>query len=326
MGRRLAAAGVRTITVDSLGRDVALLNDLRAYKELARIIKSERPDILHLNSSKAGAIGALAGRLAGVSRIIFTAHGWALNEARPWWQKMPIAAIYYIVALLSHRIIAVSKAVRRDMRWMSFVQYKVVLIYNGLSAPTLLSQQESRERLLPNKNGLWIGTVAELHPTKRIGDGIRVFAQVEKKFPTAIYVILGEGEERPVLEKLIADLNLKEKVFLLGHVEQASKYILALDVCMLLSRTEGLAYAILEAGQAGIPVIATRVGGLSEIIDSEKSGLLVEVGDTDAVRKSLETLLADGSLRKKFGAALKEKVEKEFSLERMVEQTKKLYA
>jgi len=103
-------AGVRVIRINSLTRDISLKKEKEFASELYKIIRIEKPDILHVNSSKAGGVGTALGRILRVPRIIFTAHGWAFNEERPWWQRMVIKFLHWVTVLLSHRTIAVSGA------------------------------------------------------------------------------------------------------------------------------------------------------------------------------------------------------------------------
>ena len=326
LGSKLETAGIRTIEIPSLGRDISIGADWKAYRALSRVIAAERPDILHLNSSKAGAMGALAGRLHGVPRIIFTAHGWALNEERPLWQKIPIAGIYIATLLLSHRTIAVSQAVAQDMRRMPFISKKILVIHNGISAPEFLPQEQSRTTLLPNQTAsFWIGMVGELHKIKRTADAILAFTSIAKEFPHAILVIAGEGEEHTHLQALIEKNHMQQRIFLLGHIPNAATHMKAFDIFLLPSRSEALAYVAVEAGYAGLPVIASNVGGIPEIITDGVSGVLVPRENPQALTDALRSLLNNPDLRKKLGDALQTRVHEEFSLATMVQHTLTVY-
>ncbi len=325
LGQMLRAANIRSIELPQMGRDVSVGADLASLKELRRVLKEMRPDVLHLNSSKAGVIGALAGRLEGVPRIIFTAHGWALNEDRPLWQKIPIGMLYYLTIILSHQTIAVSQQVKKDAQWMPFVSKKILVIHNGISKPAFKSREIAREVLASQADKVWIGINAELHPTKRINDAIVAMVRVAKEFPDTILVVMGEGEARAQLEQMTREHRLEERVFLLGFVADAASYLLAYDIFLLPSRTEGLAYAILEAGAAGLPVVATNVGGIPEIIEDRVSGLLVPALDSAAIAQALLLLLRDSALREKFGSALAARVAQEFSIEQTLDKTFALY-
>jgi glycosyltransferase involved in cell wall biosynthesis len=104
---KLHAAGIRTITLQSAQRDISIRKELQFFRELFSIVHREKPDVFHVNSSKAGGIGCFVGRLLGIKRVVFTAHGWAFNEDRPWWQKYIIKYLHWLTVLLSHTTIAV---------------------------------------------------------------------------------------------------------------------------------------------------------------------------------------------------------------------------
>ena len=282
--------------------------------------------MVHLNSSKAGALGALAARLAGVPNIIFTAHGWAFNEARPWWQKIIIWKLAGITVLLSHKTICVSDAVRRDIAHFPFTKHKLVVIHNGIECAPLLSRDEARLELAAHSVGsYWIGMSSELHPTKRIGDAIRAMAILVTHYPHAMLIVMGEGQERRRLESLIHELHLHDRVFLAGFKNAASSLLAAFDLFLHTSISEALSLAILEAGCASLPVVATRVGGIPEIIESGVNGILVPPRNPTALAAAINTLIDDPQRAHALGAALKKTVGEKFIKERMLREMLALY-
>lgn len=326
MAEKLEEIAVRTIELPTLGRDVSPLKDLASFRQLLSQLKSERPDVLHLNSSKIGGVGALAGRIAGVPKIIFTAHGWAFNEGRPVWQKAIIALLHYFTIVLAHETLCNSEATRRDCAWMPFVQGKIRVIRLGVSPISFIEKAEAREFLSPeNINAFWIGMVGELHATKGIYEAVEGFEAVAAEYPDARLVIAGDGDARVELEKEIRNRKLDGKVVLLGHVVDAPKYLQAFDIFLFPSRTEALGMALLEAGLAGLPAVGTKVGGIPEIIEHRKTGLLIPSKNPKCIKEILIILMKDPALRRKLGEALKAKVQGEFSKEEMLEETLKHY-
>jgi len=325
LGVSLEGAGIRTIELPQLGRDINIGADFSSFKTLFSIIKSEFPDIVHLNSSKAGGLGALAARLLFVKRIIFTAHGWAFNEDRPLWQKIPIALIHYLTVALSHITICNSEATKRDMGWMPFVQSKIRVVYNGIEEPEFKDRESARELLMPKINGFFVGMVCELHPTKGVFEAVEAFSLIEEKIPDAYLVILGEGHERLELEKEIARHTLGKRVKLLGHVTDAASYMKAFDVFLFPSRSESLGYALIEAGFASLPTVATHVGGIPEIIENGKTGILVPSKNPQAIAKALAQLEENPVNRRSLGESLREKVRTSFSKDRLVHETMIVY-
>jgi glycosyltransferase involved in cell wall biosynthesis len=154
-------------------------------------------------------------------------------------------------------------------------------------------------RLSTDPLTVWIGTIAELTPNKNLSFLIEALARLPDDNWQA--VIIGEGEERQALTALIARHHLASKVFLLGFMSEAARYLKALDLFTLTSLKEGLPYVVLEAAAAGLPVIATRVGGLPDLITSEQTGRLISSGDTSALRETLLELLRDHRLRLELG-------------------------
>jgi glycosyltransferase involved in cell wall biosynthesis len=330
LAARLQAAHIPTFAIAGLGRDIRLFKDSAAFFSLLRIIRSFRPDVLHLNSSKIGGIGALAGRLVGVRKILFTAHAWAFNEERPWYQKISIAFLAWLTTVLSTHTIVVSTSMKEQIIRGPFVRRKVSVIPNGTRSYALLDKTEARRALAALHPALsvsdlahdvWIGTVAELHPVKGLPYAIEAIELLRKKYPAIRYVILGEGQMRETLEKQITERDLRQNVFLLGRVEEAPLYGKAYDLFLLPSISEAFGIAILEAGLAALPVVATHVGGIPEIITSGETGTLIPAKDPAAVARALDALLADASLRHKLGVALKERVERDFSIERLARET-----
>lgn len=324
------AMGVRIVPVPSLVNDLNLISSVKALFELTRLCRAEAPDVLHLNSSKAGVLGALAGRIAGVKKIVFTLHGWPLaGVASPMKQRI-LALPIWLTILLCHETIAVSDAVR--IRAPRMLRRRMTVIPNGIASAPNLDQKQARQVLttvhpmlanLP-KDTLWIGTVAELIPVKGISYAIEAIHTVLPKQSVA-YVVIGEGPLRTDLEKLISTYRLEKNILLPGFVPNAASLLPAFDIVLHPSLSEALAYAVLEAGCAERPVIASAVGGLPEIITDGKNGLLTPAGNSKVLAHAIQKLIDDPALRKNLGAALHKTIEEKFSPEIMYEATKELY-
>ena len=325
LGERLAEAGVPYQSLPFLKRDIHIKSELLSLKHLYTFIREYNPDVVHVTSSKAG-LTLLAARLAFVKRIIFTAHGWAFNEARPRWQRSVMKFFYALMIYLAHTTICVSEAVHEDMAWVPFKRKSMKVIRLGIVSPSYKSKEEARKLLAEDlSSSVWIGAIAELHPTKRILDAIEAFADVVKKYPNTVLIVLGDGQEGSVLEERVKVLSLESSVRFCGFVKDAATYASAFDIFVLPSRSEALGYVLLEAGGAGVATVATRVGGIPEIIDHKKTGLLVPPYNPAVFARSLIQLLDDEVLRRELGEALKQRVDTEFSLDRMVERTFALY-
>lgn len=330
LSEKLKRANVRVLSLPSLGREISVFKDIKAFFDLLKILKKEKPDIFHINSSKAGVFGALAGRLSKVPKIIFTAHGWAFNEDRPLWQKIIIKAGHWLTVIMTHQTIAVSAEVKRQMNW-PFAQNKMTVIVNGRSLKNLLKSNEARDMLVEHKleleefkDDFWTITIAELHPIKRHEATIEVVKKLRDNGYLIRHLIIGAGEQKEALERQIERLELENHVFLLGQIQDASKYLKAADCFVLVSRSEAMPYAVIEAMIAGRPIIATEVGGIPEVIEPLKSGILTPPSDNIALFEAILRLLNDPELRVKLGEGAQER-SREFSLEKTLELTLELY-
>lgn len=322
---KLEGEGVRVHPLSTLQRDVSLLRDSASLFGFLRLYKKECPDIIHLNSSKAGFIGALAGRIAGVPKIIFTAHGWAFNENRFFIVRALFFILQYLTVFMSHTTIAVSEKTKRQIAWMPFIRHKISVVHNGITQPSFLDKEKAREALGVSGNELVVGTIAELHKNKGLTYALSALSQLKKEFPEVRFVVIGEGEERETLLQKISELSLQKNVVLLGARDSASLFLPAFDIFILPSLTEALPYVLLEAGAAKLPVVATRVGGVPEIIEHEKTGLLVPPKDSSALAQSLRDMIHDTEKRRAFSAALHQRIVEKFLLEKMVKETLRIY-
>lgn len=349
LAKRLGDTGVSLISLPELGRDIKIFKDIASFFTLLKIFLREKPDVIHLNSSKVGGVGALAGRVYNVFvfifstfyaprstlnpvRIIFTAHGWAFNEGRGLLQRFLIRCASWLTIALSHKTITVSDFDRDQAERMLFLNHKIIRIHNGVRTIKFLAKNSAREILLGKRatslnKTLWIGTIAELHNNKGLPFAIKAIHLLKEKINIEkfVLVIIGEGEERVTLEKLIEELGLHHNVYLVGKQENASSLLRAFDVFILPSTKEGLPYVILEAGIAGLSVVASAVGGISEIIKDMASGILVKSRNPDEIALALHFLLTNQQKRTEFGASLKEKVVHNFSLKKMTEETEIVY-
>lgn len=264
--KRLHDAGIPVIQLKSVQRDLSMGTDVAGFANIYRTIRSYRPDVVHLNSSKAGGLGALAARLCGTPRIIFTAHGWPFMEKKrnPAWRLFALLGSWE-TALLSKKVICVSDHELKIARRMPFVRNKAVRIYNGIDFTMRFGLGNVIRNSFPP--GVKItGTVGELNQNKNQQALIE-----EAKNNSAMYVaIVGEGEMRGALEALIRKYGLASRVKLFGFIP-ASEVMRGFDRFALPSLKEGLGYVLLEARAAGLPIIANRIGGVSEALEKPMS-------------------------------------------------------
>jgi|SRR3989344_300684 len=323
---KLNAASVRTIKMPFSQRNVNIFKDIWAFFTVIRILKIEKTDILHLNSSKMGLLGAIAGRLTGVKKIIFTGHGWAFKEERNIISKIFFALLHWLTILLSHKTIAVSLKTKDQIKIFPFTKNKIICIHNGTATINFLDKNVARNKLISGKeNLLWLGTISELHKNKGLDFAIEAFSRVAGEFKNTIFVIIGEGEEKKNLEKKINELNQEERVFLVGFKTDANQYLKAFDIGVLTSRQENLPYTLLEMGLAELPIIASWVGGIPEVIVNSESGILVQKGSVEEIENAMRELIKNEEKRKELGKNLRERVSEKFTLQDMIKKVINLY-
>jgi glycosyltransferase involved in cell wall biosynthesis len=185
----------------------------------------------------------------------------------------------------------------------------------------------------PNENCLWIGTIAELTKNKGIEyaiDGISklVRGETSKKIGTEeiVYLIIGGGEEREALEKIREREKLEKTVYFVGEYRGASELLKAFDIFLLPSLKEGLPYTLLEAGAASLPTVATNVGGVTEIIEDMKSGVIIKSKRPREIAEAIGFLIEHPEKRKDFSISLSKTISENFTLERMIRETLAIYS
>ena len=326
----LENAGIRVINIESLGRNISLKKEWAFACELWQILRVERPDVFHVNSSKAGGVGTLLGRLLRAPNVIFTAHGWAFNEDRPLWQKLITKFLHWITVLLSHRTIAVSSAIVKEMNWPGALR-KMKIVNPGRTIGPMYQKIEAREkimdffpRLLPYQSDPWLVCVAELHPIKRHHILIEAISELVKNYPTLRLILIGDGELKSVIEKQIANADLTENIFVLGNITEAARFLKAFDMFALASKSESYGYVLHEAGLAGVPIIATNVGGITDIIIDQQTGLLVPPDNVNALIIAINTLLTNPTQRVNYASTLQTELQKR-TVTKMTRQTESLY-
>ena len=304
---KIKEANIRTIVVPHLRRDIGL-TDILALFALWNIVRRESPDVLHLNSSKSGVLGACIGRMLGVPRIIFTAHGWAFRESRNILVKAIIWIASVVTILLSDAVICVSVYDRNTFAgW--FFQKKLVVVHNALPpGRVLVERTHARKHLVPHAEShtrdVWVGSVSELTANKNILLALEAVARARRAGARIFYCIVGDGEERTLLEAHANELGIGNHTVFTGFVPDAARYVHAFDIFLMTSRKEGLPYALLEAEHAGIPIVASTEGGIPEIVRDGENGILCPLKDVERFSDALEELARDHEIRKKLSVKI----------------------
>jgi glycosyltransferase involved in cell wall biosynthesis len=296
--------------------------------QLARILREQEVDIVHCQRHKCTVYGTLAAWMAGKNvKVVTTVHG--LNRTRTLGRKLLNRAIFGRIS----RIIAVSESVRHDILKTNRIPSpdKVVTVYNGIDTKRFsasgLTQQEARSRLdLADKDAFVFGTVGRLTKVKGQAVLLRAFARVCQKHPNSWLVLVGKGPLEKELRDIVAELNIDKRVLFLGYRKDIPEVLRAYDVFVLPSLAEGLCLALVEAMAVGVPVIASRVGGVPEVLNSPDLGVMVSPSSVGELALAMERFCEmDKVKQNEIGKALRDRVLDEFTKDKMISAMTKEY-
>ncbi len=323
--------GVETIIVPSLGRRIHALSDLSAFIHLVALFRRLRPALVHTHSSKAGILGRWAAWCARVPMIVHTVHGFGITPAQPkWLQRLFILAERLTGWITTHWITVAAIDAQKGRQWGLFDK-NVSVIRPGIDPRPFVQPLESearrnlRSEFGAGSHDALVGIVACLKPQKAPDDVIAVARLVCARIPSARFVLIGDGVLRPRIEALIQAHGLHERVRLAGWRRDMHRTMGSLDLLLLTSHWEGLPRVMLEAAAAGLPIVATKVGGVEEAVVDHGRVRLYAAGDIAGLAEGVETLLqgcATGTTDTTRGET---RLPKEFHIEEMVKQYESLY-
>ncbi|MFA5173294.1 MAG: glycosyltransferase family 4 protein [Candidatus Paceibacterota bacterium] len=372
------------IKVKNLGNKSGFLfyKDILAFFELFKIFKKERPDVVHLNSSKAGVIGTIAAKAAGVKKVIFTAHGWVFSDGTlSFLKRFFYIYLHRIAGFFQDAIINVSEYDRQlALKYKIAPEKKLKTILNGLDTSyfrkNFYSKEEARKKIesiisndeflipiknefstgqvsnqlknLDNQDEIWVGTIGRLVKEKNYQllvkaadkikemDSRRAFRQAGFRPPRQAFgetdgndrkvkfFIIGDGYEKESLKLKVKSLKLEEEVFLLGEIGNAYKLMKAFNLFVLPSKKEGLPYTLIEAMIAGAPVLTSKTGGMTEIVEDGR-GWLFRSGNENDLAEKIEEILNNKEEAKKRAEKAEKFAEENLNEERMIRETEKIY-
>lgn len=305
--------GLDVRRVPGLGRGLAPLGDARALARLRRELRAFRPEVVHTHASKAGLLGRAAARGSGAARV-HTFHGHVLEGYFGPRISAGLAALERRLARDTDLVVAVSHATADDLERLEVVAGgDLVVSPPGLDLEPFLAIAERdgalRHLLGVPEEGVLVGVVGRLAGVKCPERAVDVFRMLAQRHPGLHLVFVGDGSERGPLERRITALPAgeRERVHLIGAREDMRPVLADLDVVLSTSRSEGLPVALVEAGAAQRPVVATPVGGVPELVAHERTGMLGE--DTDALAYGLDQLLRSKTLRQEMGRRARLRVE-----------------
>lgn len=327
--RGIAGAGV--LLVPWLRHSIAPWVDLLALLRLRAHFRCRQIDLVHTHSSKAGILGRLAARLAGVRAVVHTVHGWSFNPTQPAWRRRAFTGLERMAAGLTDKLIVVAQHDRERGLALGIgqrEQYEVV--HSGIDIARFSQTGGGREairRALGFEPGhTVVGTVSCLKPQKAPLDFVRAAAAAHAQDPELRFFIAGDGDLRPQIEQLARELGLDGGVLkLLGWRTDVPELLRAMDVFLLTSLFEGLPRVVLQAMAAGVPVVATAVDGTPEVVEDRRTGLLVPAGRPERAAAAILEMARDPTLRQECVRRGRERIDGRFEIREMVQKLDRIY-
>ncbi|MFN7974570.1 MAG: glycosyltransferase family 4 protein [Acidobacteriota bacterium] len=317
------------VFLPELLREVRPAMDLRALSALRSLFRRERADIVHTHSSKAGILGRVAARLAGVPHIVHTVHGFGFHDYQRPAARAAFRAAEKLAGAFTERFVLVSREnLERGVAAGVLDRRRSVVIRAGVEIERFRSgpipRSRVREALGLGEGDLVVGGVACLKPQKAPLDFVKVAREVVTAVPSAKFLLAGDGELRPEVESAIAELGLSGSVRLLGWRDDIPDLMRSFDLFLLTSLWEGLPMVLPQARAAGLPIVATDVNGNAEAVARGVHGELCPPGDVAAISRACVALLSDAGRRAEIGRRTGEGLD-EFSVGDMVARHVHLY-
>jgi glycosyltransferase involved in cell wall biosynthesis len=320
----------RTISVPPLKRDIDISSDTIALAQLYGIFRKERFDVVHTHTAKAGALGRLAAGLARVPAVVHTPHGHNFYGYFSPGASSAIMKIEKFLAKFTDRIVALTELEKSD-----YVNFgisnpgRISVIYQGIDLDKFARDRKDTRDL---KSALGIrsedpviGMAGRLEPVKGSMFFIEAASEISKKFPEARFIVAGEGSLRIAMENRSRELGLSQKIIFTGWIEDMREVLPVFDVMVMPSLNEAVGMALIEAQAQEVPVVATKVGGIPEVVIDNKTGILVPPSDPAGMAGAVCGLLADKKRRAEMGEAGRMWVYDKFNAEAMADKTSALY-
>jgi glycosyltransferase involved in cell wall biosynthesis len=325
-----ARKGVQPVILPTLGRELSPGNDARTITQLYRLMRRERPDVVHTHTAKAGTVGRIAAWLARVPVVIHTFHGHVLSGYFSPLKTRAFIQIERLLARATDRILVLGEPQLRDIQGFGIgraEQFRCVPL--GLELDGFLDCERLRGRLRRELGFAvetpLIGIVARLVPIKGHGVFLQAAREVAAARPDARFLIIGDGELRAHLEKEARSLGIADRVLFTGFRSDLPEIYADLDVVALSSFNEGLPVTIIEALAAARPVVATEVGAVRDLIEPGQTGWLSPAGNSESMARGIVRLLDHPEAARRMGEAGRRHVFPRLSIDRLVGDLAALY-
>lgn len=324
----LAVRPINLVGPLSPGNDWVCLNQLQA------MMRSGRYDIVHFHGSKAGLLGRTAAVLARCKKTVQTVHNFVVYEEVPVARKILYRSGENLLSRVTSKIITVSEALKEDLvKHYKIKPEKIKVIYNGIEppGPESFDKTSCRVRFGIKPGTVVIGTIARMAPQKGLNYLIEAVplieaALMESEEPVDIsFIIAGDGPLRPGLEELAGKLGVTDKVLFPGFIDNIWETLSCFDIFVTPSIAEGLSITTIQAMAAGLPVAASRVGGLPEVVREGVTGFLVRPRGSVELAQAVVRLVTDRETRQQFGSNGRSFAVERFSNIQMINETAGIY-
>jgi len=321
---------IKAVIIPDLIRQINPVKDLAALARLYLFIKKNGFDIVHTHTSKAGVLGRVAAKSAGAPVVFYTPHGSIFHPVYYGpFMRFVLSRVENFAALFTDRIIACSDNEKNDFLERRIASRdKYITIYYGIKQDDFLKDYDRgiiRKEFDIPEDFVLIGNIARLSPEKGHLYCLEAFKMAKDRFAKTKLLIVGDGILKPHIQAKINELDLGEDVIMAGHRDDIKEILAALDISLHTSIWEGLPVAIIEAMLMEKAVIATKVGGVPEMIENGITGILTPSYDKKALTEAIAMLINNRPLAKRLGKAARQSAKERFALETMLRNTTILY-
>jgi glycosyltransferase involved in cell wall biosynthesis len=327
----LEADSADIVLINKLRRAVNPINDLIAFIRLYQLFKKEEFDIVHTHTAKAGVLGRLAAKFAGIPCIVHTAHGHNFyGYFSPLVSRM-VVILERAMACLTDKIIVLTELEKRDfLEFKICAPEKISVVNSGLEirnySSLSVNVKEKKSQLGLGENIAVVGMIGRLEPVKGPQYFIESAKRVLEAYPNVKFLVAGDGSLRNKLETRCRQSGIWDKFIFTGWQEDITQILAILDILVLPSLNEAVGRILIEAGACGVAVVATKVGGVPEIVKDGQTGILVSPRDPEALADAVILLLKDEEKRKSMGRLARGWIDDKFSASRMIERISDVYA
>ena len=320
---------VKDIYIVPMQREIQLKSDLKSIKEIRKVLKKIKPDIVYLHSSKAGALGRIALLFNFKVKILYNAHGWYFNAQISNKKKKIFALIERVLAIKTNKIINISKSEYESaLKYKIASKKKMCIIENGIDFTKFKDsnkyRDETRKKLNIKDNEIVIGVVGRLSEQKDPMTMIKAFKEVYEENKNVKMLFVGSGDLEDNIKKFAENNNILDKVIITGWVDEVEKFIPAFDIAVLPSKWEGFGLVLIEYMACNKPIIASNVGGIKNIIKDEVNGYLINKENKKQLYVAIKKVIIEHNKAKKMIQTNLKYIEK-YNITVLIEEHKKLF-